>query len=122
MRAIPLMLLLAGCATSRGAGDQPSREAMSALILERMTCVDLDGLTDCIAPPTRIIVQSLRCGRAGGGGQASQILCRFSGIAVWVWTNREPFGPECVYMSRNAQGRWRFDSFPDAAICANWNA
>jgi hypothetical protein len=118
MRAVLLLFLLAGCATSRGAGDRPSRAAMSALILERMTCVDLDGLTDCIAPPTRIIVQSLRCGRAAGGGRGSQILCHFSGVAVWVWTTREPFGPECAYMSRNAQGRWRFDSFPDADSCA----
>jgi hypothetical protein len=114
MRAAPFMLLLAACATPAPAGSLPTREDMAVALRAWMTCDDAVA-TNCAAPPERILVRSLRCRPAGEAGREAQMLCNFSYTASYPW--HAPLGRECAWLSRDAQGAWRIDSYPDADRC-----
>lgn len=117
MRAAFALLALAGlaaCATPAPAGGVPTREDMSAALRAWMTC-DEAVTTNCASPPDRVVVHSLRCRPAGEAGRESRVLCNFSYTASYPW--HAPPSRGCAWLSRDAQGVWRIESYPDADLC-----
>ncbi|HVQ10063.1 MAG TPA: hypothetical protein VMS43_16685 [Allosphingosinicella sp.] len=120
MRAVLALFALAGlaaCATAVLSGGQPTREELAAALRAWMTC-DAAVATNCASPPEEITVRTLRC-RPGEGERQAQMLCKFSYGAGYPW---HPPLSECAWLSRDGDGAWRIDSYPDADVCESWDA
>jgi hypothetical protein len=120
---VALLLALAGFAAApQPAGDVPTRAELTQA-LDRW-----DGR--CAAGPpgeictlsARRIVRRLRCRPDAAEDRPARLLCTYSGVATYTgriegrWPNRR-FGPECLWLGRDAAGAWQVQAFPDADLC-----
>ena len=116
MRALPLLLLPAACATIAGPSRYPTRETVAAVTLRMMACDDPGGYMHCPPPPSRMVVRALACRADPREGEPNRVFCRFSG-ARW-WPGRQQFGPVCARFRYDAEQRlWLIYPYPTAEHC-----
>ena len=117
MRAALAALLLAACATTPVQGDRPGRSEMEGALVASLLCEE-SQINVCHNQPRRASLSRLSCVAAGDADHSGRILCRYAGRMSWLDGRRGPIASDCAYLTRNAAGVWRVESYPDAEMCA----